>query len=952
MKTLLSRLFRPRTKSLVRLFVAFLFTQTVWIGTVSVGLAQTSETADESTPRHVVAAVPRHWPPQYEIDDSGNPIGFAIDVMEEVAARAELTVTYLIKDSFAEAVDALLTGDADLIPNSGILPERLDRSAFTAPVETFTVSLFVRADTHGLKGVEGLIGRKLAVVETNIGLLMFGDRQDIDVQVYKDVRTALYELLSGHVDALVYPEPVIRALARQAGIEDRFKTVGGPLKEVKRGIRVRKGDVELLALLNGAVKNFVGTRAYQTIYAKWYGKPTPYWTTTRVMWAMGGFVAIVVVVMAGWRYHTVVNLSRALMANEALLRAVVDNSPAKIHIKDSEGRYTLINPQAEKLYGITDKEDRGRTSYDLFRREEADAFMAHDRAVIESGKPVEREEEWRMEDGIHTFLTVKFPIYGPNSEDGVTAVGSIGTDITERKRAEAARLEEESRFRAIFDGSSAAITLKGADNRFLLVNKTFAAWQNTEPSKMIGRKVSDFFSKEQADGIAAADRKVLETGEEIVTESIREFKDGVTRSIISHKCPIHSATGEVVAVATMLTDITERRRAEEAFRESEERFRAVVDNSPAAILLKDRDRRYLLANKCWYEWFNPEGREIFGRTVYDFYDKPHADRVDAQDREVIESGSVITREYQTTLADGRTLSTVLHKFPIRDTAGQIVAIGGIHSDMTERKQAEEELKKLNEELEKRVEDRTRELTLAKQLAETASRTKSEFLANMSHELRTPLNAIIGFSGTMKEKIFGPLANEKYEEYVEDIHDSGEHLLELINDVLDVSIIEAGKLELHEEAFDLATVAEAAVRLVKARSEKGRVRLSNKIRSDLPPLYGDERRVKQIMLNLLTNAIKFTPRNGDVTVDARVDSDGSLVIEITDTGIGMTADEIARATTPFGQVDTSLSRKYEGTGLGLPLAEALVEAHGAHLHIESKPNVGTTVTVRFPPERVV
>ncbi len=271
-----------------------------------------SEEVVKSPPQNVVAVVPRSWPPQYQVDQNGNPVGFAIDVMDEVAARAGLTVSYVVTDSFATATDILRRGDADLIPNNGIIPNRMDKLAFTEPVETFVVSLFARSDSDSVAGVADLPGKKLAVVESNVGLFMFEERQDIDIRVYPDVRSALFELIAGRVDALVYPRPTILSLAREAGIEDRIKVVGGPLKEIKRGISVRKDDVVLLAALNTAVKDFVRSSAYQQIYTKWYGSPTPYWTAPRVASVMGVLTLLVLITMAWWRYKSLLTLNRNL----------------------------------------------------------------------------------------------------------------------------------------------------------------------------------------------------------------------------------------------------------------------------------------------------------------------------------------------------------------------------------------------------------------------------------------------------------------------------------------------------------------------------------------------------------------------------------------------------------------------------------------------------------------
>jgi len=244
-----------------------------------------------------------------------------------------------------------------------------------------------------------------------------------------------------------------------------------------------------------------------------------------------------------------------------------------------------------------------------------------------------------------------------------------------------------------------------------------------------------------------------------------------------------------------------------------------------------------------------------------------------------------------------------------------------------------------------------ELVRSKDAAEFANRTKTEFLANMSHELRTPLNAILGFSEMIGRGMFGPVA-AKYVEYAQDIHRSGELLLALVNDVLDLAKLEAGKLELRESDTCLQVLVAECLTLVRSRAEEGGVHVRAELPPDLPLLRADSRAVKQLLLNFLSNAVKFTPAGGQVTVGASWHANRGLSIAVGDTGIGMSEAEIVVALSPFGQVDSKLARKHQGTGLGLPICKSLMELHGGDLTVTSRPHEGTILTAHFPAERVV
>jgi PAS domain S-box-containing protein len=293
--------------------------------------------------------------------------------------------------------------------------------------------------------------------------------------------------------------------------------------------------------------------------------------------------------------------------------------------------------------------------------------------------------------------------------------------------------------------------------------------------------------------------------------------------------------------------------------------------------------------------------------------------------------AVSNYEFRLVRRDGTTLWVETHAALV-EWNGEAASLSWI-TDISRRKAMEQELLK------------------SKEAAEYANRSKTDFLANMSHELRTPLNAIIGFSEVIEAGMFGPIGT-RYADYAHDIHESGQHLLEIINDILDLSKLEAGKFELHEVDVSVAAVVDQCLVLVRGRAEEGSVKVRIDIPDSLPKLRADRRAVKQILLNLLSNAVKFTPGGGSVILTARVCDGGCLNIAVADTGIGMSESDIKIALAPFGQIDSSLGRTHQGTGLGLPLCRSLIDLHGAELVIDSQPSEGTKIVVRFPKQRVV
>ncbi len=251
----------------------------------------------------------------------------------------------------------------------------------------------------------------------------------------------------------------------------------------------------------------------------------------------------------------------------------------------------------------------------------------------------------------------------------------------------------------------------------------------------------------------------------------------------------------------------------------------------------------------------------------------------------------------------------------------------------------------------KLENSNLQLILAKDEAEAANTAKSSFLAGMSHELRTPLNAILGFSEIIRMETLGPVGTPSYGEYAGHIHQSGQHLLKIINEILDMAKISSGEFILHDHTIDLALIIRDCLIMVRPQSEAKNIRLKSEISPAVGFLRADETRVRQVLVNLLSNAVKFTPASGKVSLAAYITPDGSLALAVSDNGIGMTQEQVVAARQPFRQIDSTLARKYEGAGLGLSLADGFMRLHGGDLRVESQPGIGTTVIAIFPAERI-
>ena len=556
--------------------------------------------------------------------------------------------------------------------------------------------------------------------------------------------------------------------------------------------------------------------------------------------------------------------------------------------------------------------------------------------TIETGVPYTNEYSITRPDGDVRI----FHEQGERFVDEVTGRPSLhGTtqDVTDPKRREEDLRHSEQRFSKAFQFSPGTTAIAEIDDGTLIdVNEK---WQETfgwSREEVIGKSVLDL-------GIWADESDRTRFIELLRAKGrVRNFeagqcdREGDIRDML--------VSGEMVpldGIPHMLItghDITEAKSAERKLRDSEARLSGILRISPEAVIVTDGAQRITLFNEGAERIFGYAAAEVVGKSIGilipPVFRKIHEEHIDKFRESSETSRFMNSRQEIRALTKGGATFPAEASISKLELQGETVFTVLLH-DITERKQAQQLL------------------MAAKDAAETSSRAKSEFLANMSHELRTPLNAILGFSEIIRSQALGPIGVQKYSEYADDVHRSGEHLLEIISDILDVARIDAGQIELDEDEVTIEQLIESSLTLIRERAEAGGLEVTVKLSPNMPRFFCDRRKVKQIIINLLSNAVKFTQRGGGISVAAWIDDQtGDGIIEVRDNGMGMAAEDIPRVMEPFTQIGSSMTRQHEGTGLGLSLVKKLTELHGGSIDMESAAGKGTTVRIRLPASRVV
>ena len=608
---------------------------------------------------------------------------------------------------------------------------------------------------------------------------------------------------------------------------------------------------------------------------------------------------------------------QALQHSETLLRSIMDTTTDIIFVKDRECRFVYINPAGCILNGKTAEQLIGYSKADFLTDEEELAkFMADDMRIIELGHSETFEEEIKGADGkTYIFHTTKVPRY--DGQGKIIGLIGIAHDITERKLSEAELEESREKYRGLSEASFEAIFIS---------EKGVCIEQNQAAEKMFGYTTAEALTRYGTDWIVPEDREMVMnnmiSGTEDPYEALALRKDGTTFPCILRGRMMHYK-GKNVRV-TSLTDITERKKAEEEVKKVSTRLAMATRAGGVGIWDLDLIYNTLLWDEQMFKLYgetedSKDAQVLWSTSIH----RDDAGRVNAEIQQAIKGDKEFVTEFRVVYPDGsihnlKALSTVL-----RDDSGLALRMIGTSWDITEKKEFEEELLK------------------AVAAAEAASKAKSEFVANMSHEIRTPLNGVIGFTDLLKST---PLSKVQ-EQYVKNANASGHTLLGIINDILDFSKIEAGMLDLDVIKTDMVEMLGNSVDIIKFAASEKDLEVLLDIDMDMPRFaFIDKIRLKQILANLLSNAVKFTEK-GIVELKAEfkeIDSKyGRIKFSVRDTGIGISKEQQARLFKPFSQADSSTTRRFGGTGLGLIISEMIAQKMGSSIEIESTPGKGTT-----------
>ncbi|WP_292753765.1 response regulator [Nostoc sp. NMS4] len=644
-----------------------------------------------------------------------------------------------------------------------------------------------------------------------------------------------------------------------------------------------------------------------------------------------------------------------LIHNRDLREAIFNESADAIFLVDPQTLLTLdCNRRAVELFEAVDKAEliniSGQTlQLRPFTASETDAII----------KDIRSKGVWSLE---IEYVSLQGKIFWGNiAVKPITVAGHTMhlvriTDISEWKQAQEALAKYAYEVEDLYNNAPCGYHSLDSEGRLLKVNETELHWLGYTREEMIGQSLLNFFTPASRLAFAQNYPRFKKQGSVKDLEFDMICKDGTVLPVLISATAVKDADGNYLYSRSTMFDVSERKQTAQELEESRKMLQTVLDTFPQRVFWKDRQSRFIGCNPAFIRHSQLTADEIVGKTDFELPWAKMAHLYCADDAMVMNTQTPkLGYEEPLEGPNGEQLWLRTNKVPLTNSVGEVIGVLVSHEDITERKQAEAQLRQTNEQL------ANANVELAR-----ATRLKDEFLANMSHELRTPLNAILGMSEGLEESVFGSI-NERQAKAIATIERSGRHLLELINDILDLSKIESGKLELQLSDVSVRNLCDISLAFVKQMALKKNIRLNTHISDNIDSIQVDDRRLRQVLINLLSNAVKFTPEGGSVTLEVVLEGDEgqrgrgaggagevnsasssqNLCFHITDTGIGIASEEIGKLFQPFIQLDSSLNRQYNGTGLGLALVKKIINLHGGTVLVSSEVGKGSCFTAHIP-----
>ncbi|NJN92636.1 MAG: response regulator [Anaerolineales bacterium] len=673
---------------------------------------------------------------------------------------------------------------------------------------------------------------------------------------------------------------------------------------------------------------------------------------------------------------------------ETQYRTLVEQLPAITYIVEfgEINKTVYISPQVKTILGFSPAEWLADPSLWVkqIHPDDREQVLDEVRERDNQGRSLCMEYRMLARDGQVVWFRNQSALIGVETGQARRSLG-VMYDITVRRQAEEALQESEERYRVLAENVNDLVIKMTPQGVYTYISPASRFVLGYEPEEMMGRSLFDFVHPEDLADIQAMNPPLLDPASaSIYTLRFRRQNDEYIWLESSVRGVYHSETNTAELV-TIARDVTERKRYEVALqmahdelerrveertaklleandqlkheirerKQAERRSRDLFEEAPVMyVITRNRQDNPIIAdcNELFLTVLGYTREEVLGRPLANFYTQESQSALQEEGYQQALAGHFVTQERDLLTRDGRIVETLLRVTPEISLDGYVFGTRAMYVDISERKRMEAALERERATLARRVEERTAELSAANAELARASRLKDEFLASMSHELRTPLNAVLGISEALQEQVYGTL-NEKQLQALSSIEESGRHLLALINDILDLSKIEAGKMQLDISLVTLEDICQASLRFIKQTALKKRIKVSSTFEANAPEkVPADGLRLKQILVNLLSNAVKFTPEGGSIGLEVAGDDDRQAVhLTVWDTGIGISIEKMSQLFKPFVQLDSSLSRRYAGTGLGLALVQRMAELHGGSISLESDgiPGHGSRFTVSLP-----